>query len=123
MDMDRPWGEAPQIANFTNQPQGIGSTNLENANFGKLFDQFELNKQEVERSIAKILLQHPQISLRELTRIQPITKGLEEVITYFSIAAQSPKHKVDNQHIELIEWMGEDGVQREIALPRLEFGF
>jgi hypothetical protein len=121
MDMDRPWGEAPQIANFTNQPQGIGSTNLENANFGKLFDQFELNKQEVERTIAKIVGDKSQISLRELTNIQPITKGLEEVITYFSIAAQSPKHQVDNLNLDLIEWVGEDGVKRNVALPRVIF--
>ncbi len=123
MDMDRPWGEAPQIANFTNQPQGIGSTNLENANFGKLFDQFELNKQEVERTITKFLGDKSQITLRELTHLQPITKGLEEIITYFSIAAQSPKHKVDSLNNELIEWFGEDGVRRSITLPRLEFGF
>jgi Protein of unknown function (DUF3375) len=121
MDMDRPWGEAPQIANFTNQPQGIGSTNLENANFGKLFDQFELNKQEVERTIAKIVGDKSQISLRELTNIQPITKGLEEVITYFSIAAQSSKHQVDNLNLDLIEWVGEDGVKRNVALPRVIF--
>ena len=123
MDMDRPWGEAPQIANFTNQPQGIGSTNLENANFGKLFDQFELNKQELERGIAKHLVEKSQITLRELTHLQPITKGLEEIISYFSIAAQSPKHKVDSLNLDLIEWVGEDGIKRSIALPRLEFGF
>jgi chorismate mutase len=121
MDMDRPWGEAPQIANFVNQPQGIGSTNLENANFGKLFDQFELNKQELERAIAKVLGDKSQMSLRELTQIQPINKGLEEVITYFSIAAQSSKHKVDSQSSDTIEWLGEDGVKRNLVLPRVIF--
>ncbi len=121
MDMDRPWGEAPQIANFTNQPQGIGSTNLENANFGKLFDQFELNKQEVERTITKFLGDKSQITLRELTHLQPITKGLEEIITYFSIAAQSSKHKVDSHNNELIEWVGEDQISRNVTLPRVVF--
>jgi Protein of unknown function (DUF3375) len=121
MDMDRPWGEAPQIANFTNQPQGIGSTQLENANFGKLFDQFELNKQEVERSIAKVLGDKSQITLRELTHLQPITKGLEEIITYFSIAAQSSKHLVDSHHLDLIEWVGEDNVKRNLTLPKVVF--
>ena len=121
MDMDRPWGEAPQVANFTNQPQGIGSTNLENANFGKLFDQFELNKQELERGIAKYLGDKSQITLREITHLQPITKGLEEIISYFSIAAQSSKHKVDSLNLDLIEWVGEDDIKRNVALPRVTY--
>jgi Protein of unknown function (DUF3375) len=121
LDMDRPWGERPQVANFVNQPQGIGSTRLEEANFGKLFDQFELNKQELQKHIDKVLEGRKQLTLKELTQIQPIEKGLEEVISYFSIAAQSGKHLVDQKELDIIEWEGADNVKRSVALPKVTF--
>jgi Protein of unknown function (DUF3375) len=121
MDMDRPWGEAPQIANFANQPQGIGSTKLEGVSFGNLFDQFELNKQELERSIAQLLGENKQLSLKELTKMQPINKGLEEIISYFSIAAQSQKHIINGHQLDVIEWQGEDDVKRSVVLPQVIF--
>ena len=121
MDMDRPWGEPPQKANFANQPQGIGSSQFENAQFGQLFDQFELNKQELQGKINALLGKHNSITLKELSLIHPINKGLEEVISYFSIAAQSPKHIVNNHHLDVIEWQGEDEVMRSVALPQVTF--
>ena len=121
MDMDRPWGEPPQKANFANQPQGIGSSQFENAQFGQLFDQFELNKQELQGKINALLGKHNSITLKELSLIHPINKGLEEVISYFSIAAQSPKHVVNNHHLDVIEWQGEDEVKRSVALPQVTF--
>jgi hypothetical protein len=119
MDMDRPFSDPPQVANFANQPQGIGSTKLENANFTKLFDQFELSQQELRKNIDQALTKTSEISLRELTKVYPIDKGLEQVISYFSIAAQSKKHHVDSHKLEVIEWIGEDEVKREVALPRV----
>ena len=121
MDMDRPWGEPPQIANFTNQPQGIGSNQFEHVKLGLLFNQFELNKQELERNIARILANQSDITLKELTIIQPINKGLEEVISYFSIAAQSSKHIVNAHKLDIIEWQGEDAVKRSVVLPEVVF--
>lgn len=121
MDMDRPWGEPPQIANFANQPQGIGSNKLDEAEFGKLFDQFELSKQELQRNISTILAKNNEITLKELTLIHPINKGLEEIISYFSIAAQSPKHFINNNNLDSIEWQGEDLIQRSVVLPQVIF--
>ena len=121
MDMDRPWGEPPQVANFVNQPQGIGSNALENMEFGRLFDQFELNKQELEKNIAQLLITQSDITLRELTTIRPINKGLEEVISYFSIAANSAKHIINSDKLDIIEWQGEDAVKRSVALPEVVF--
>ncbi len=121
MDMDRPWGEAPQIANFANQPRGIGSTKLEGVSFGNLFDQFELSKQELERSIAQLLGENKQLSLKELTKMQPINKGLEEIISYFSIAAQSTKHIINGHQLDVIEWQGDDDIKRSVVLPQVIF--
>ncbi len=121
LDMDRPWGEPPQKANFANQPQGIGSNKLENVQFGRLFDQFELNQQELQRTINTLLEKNESITLKELSIIHPINKGLEEVISYFSIAAQSKKHSINSQNLDIIEWQGEDEVMRSVALPQVIF--
>lgn len=127
MDMDRPLGEPPQIANFTNQPKGIGSSQLENANFGVLFDQFELNKKELQKNIDTLLENYATITLKQLTQIQPIHKGLEEIITYFAIAAQSNQHIIDNQKVDIIEWnvlattANETDIVRSVALPQVTF--
>ena len=121
LDMDRPWGEPPQKANFANQPQGIGSNKLENVQFGRLFDQFELNQQELQRTIQTLLEKNESITLKELSIIHPIDKGLEQVISYFSIAAQSKKHVINSQNLDIIEWHGEDEVKRSVALPQVIF--
>lgn len=121
LDMDRPWGEAPQKANFANQPQGIGSNKLENMQFGRLFDQFELNQQELQRTINALLEKNESITLKELSLIHPIDKGLEQIISYFSIAAQSKKHIINSENLEIIEWHGEDEIKRSVALPQVIF--
>ena len=89
--------------------------------FGRLFDQFELNKQELEKNIAQLLITQSDITLRELTTIRPINKGLEEVISYFSIAANSAKHIINSDKLDIIEWQGEDAVKRSVALPEVVF--
>jgi Protein of unknown function (DUF3375) len=127
LDMDRPLGEPQQVANFSNQPQGIGSAKFENANFGVLFDQFELNKKELQQNIEKLLASQSTITLKQLTKFHPIDKGLEEIITYFSIAAQSNRHIIDNQQLEIIEWNvvpttpNEEEIVRSVALPQVIF--
>lgn len=121
LDMDRPWGEPPQVAHFVNQPKGIGSDKFEEANFGSLFDQFELNKQELQRNISHILEKQTSVTLRELTQKYPIEKGLEEIISYFSIATQSQKHNINSRLAEPIAWQGEDGIERVVDLPQVIF--
>ena len=75
----------------------------------------------MERNIKKVLGNQNFITLRELTLVQPINKGLEEVISYFSIAAQSSKHIVNAEKLDIIEWQGEDNVQRSVVLPQVVF--
>ena len=52
MSFDRPVSDPPQVANFKNQPSIIGSQQIEEANLEVLFDQFEMNRQELEDNIA-----------------------------------------------------------------------
>ena len=120
MSFDRPLGDPPQKANFQNQPTEIGSTQLDNANLGVLFDQFELNKQELEQNIAQLLQKQNSITLLEVIKTFPIKNGLAEVITYFSIATKSELHQIHGNVKEDIPWLTEDH-NRSITLPQVVF--
>jgi hypothetical protein len=46
---------------------------------------------------------------------------LEQIISYFSIAAQSKKHIINSENLDIIEWHGEDEIKRSVALPQVIF--
>jgi len=122
MSFDRPLGEPTHKANFRNQPTEIGSSKLEKANLGILFDQFEMNRQELENNVAQLLKHQSSITFSEVIKTYPIQNGLAEVITYFSIASKSEQHKIEPQHKETIPWMNEEtNAKKEIVLPQIVF--
>ncbi|MFK7932762.1 MAG: DUF3375 domain-containing protein [Saprospiraceae bacterium] len=124
LSLDRPLGEPKQVANFTNQPTEIGSTQLDNANLAPMFDGFEMDRQLLEENIASLLKKSAQISLAEVVKIHPIQNGLEEIITYFSIASTSTIHTIDTSVAAMIPWQieAEETAQaKEIRLPEIVF--
>ncbi len=122
MSFDRPIGNPPQRATFKNQPTEIGSTQLASANLGVLFDQFEMDRQQLETNITELLKNNQEITLSEVVRKYPIQNGLAEVLTYFSIAATSKKHLIRDDKKESIPWiLAEDiaSAKKEIHLPQV----
>ena len=122
MSFDRPIGNPPQKATFKNQPTEIGSTQLEAANLGVLFDQFEMDRQQLESNIAALLSDNQEVTLGEVVRKFPIQNGLEEILTYFSIAATSKKHLINTDKKEAILWLLEEeelAAKKEIHLPQV----
>ena len=122
MSLDRPLGNPPQTANFRNQPTEIGSSKIEKANLGILFDQFEMNRQELENNIAQLLEKQSSITFAEVIKSYPIQNGLAEVITYFSIASKSEQHKIETNNKEMIPWLHEETqTKKKITLPKVVF--
>lgn len=122
MSFDRPLGNPPQQANFKNQPEQVGSTQLEQANLNVLFDQFEMNRQELETNIHQLLQQQSTVTFGEVIKKFPIKNGLAEVITYFSIASKSDIHKIETTEKESIPWLHEETkTEKNIILPKLVF--
>lgn len=124
LSLDRPLGEPRQTANFTNQPTEVGSTQLDNANLAPMFDGFEMDRQLLEENINKLLKQNAQISLLEVVKNYPIQNGLEEIITYFSIASTSKIHTIDAAISVAIPWQmeSEESIQeKQIQLPEIIF--
>ncbi|MEM0991880.1 MAG: DUF3375 domain-containing protein [Bacteroidota bacterium] len=122
LSLDRPLGRKPQVANFKNQPTEVGSTQLEKAELEVLFDQFEMDKQVLESKIADLLQAQNQVSLGEVLKIYPIENGLEEIITYISIASKSNIHQIESTKREEIAWkLEETGQHKTIMLPKVVF--
>ncbi len=122
MSFDRPVSDPPQVANFKNQPTIIGSQQIEEAELDILFDQFEMNRQELEDNIAVLLEKQAQVSLLEVTKAYPVKNGLAEVLTYFSIANSDNPHLINEDQKEAIPWLAEEEArQKEIFLPQVIF--
>jgi hypothetical protein len=122
ISFDRPLGEPQHQANFKNQPKEVGSTQFGEANLGLLFDQFELNRKELEGNIETLLTKKSSITFAEIIKTYPIKNGLAEVITYFSIASKGEQHKIESVQKEDIPWLHEEtNIERKITLPKLVF--
>lgn len=60
----------------------------------QLFNQFFVDKKELESRISFLLNEKKSVSLQEVVEQYPIEKGLSEVVTYFAIASQHPRHEI-----------------------------
>jgi hypothetical protein len=61
-----------------------------------LYQQTYVNEDELYSNIHQALKKHSQISLKELTLLFPVRKGLEEIITYLNIASKYPNTVINN---------------------------
>ena len=121
MVMDRPLGQPPQMASFANQPRTLGGRELSQADLEKLFDQQSIDRETLLQNIESLLSDHSQVTLAEIIRRYPLTKGLAELITYVAIASNSPDHLINDQAFQQIAWL-EGDVQKVVRLPRVIYG-
>ncbi|PID57762.1 hypothetical protein CSB45_05925 [candidate division KSB3 bacterium] len=119
LPLERPLGEEPQEAVFENHPAEIGSDDLENADFQRLLNQFEINKESLLNRIRLRLHGSPQVTLLDVLEEYPLQDGLAELLTYFSIASQSSKHLIDDGQYDKIPLQGEH--RRVVRIPRIVF--
>ena len=68
-----------------------------------LFEQVYVDPQELQRRLRRLLRQHGQLSLQEVTQHYPIERGLTELLTYLNLASQDPKTIVHPEVTEAIE--------------------
>ena len=121
MVMDRPLGQPPQLASFANQPDTLGGRELSRADLEKLFDQLTIDREALVQNIETLLSDHFQVTLAEIIRRYPLTKGLAELVTYVAIASKSPHHLIDDEACQQIAWT-EGDIKKVVRLPRVIFG-
>ena len=85
-----------------------------------LFEQFVVDRLALENQIKKLLQHNDQVSLTEVTEVFPVEKGIAELVTYFSIAAESGA-VFDEDRQEEISWLEQDSTRKCVHIPRIIF--
>lgn len=85
-----------------------------------LFEQFVVDRLQLESQIKKLLQQNSQVSLREVTKVYPVEKGVAELVAYFSIAAETGA-VFDEERQEEISWLEQDSTKKCVHIPRVIF--
>lgn len=96
---DRPLFNPPQKVKFSKTNPEEGKSTSSNI---VLFEQFEINMNEMKDNIRAALKNKPQISFIDFVKEFPINKGVAEVVGYIEIAAKNNKHICNEEQHEYI---------------------
>jgi hypothetical protein len=86
-----------------------------------LFHQVYVDARLLAANVRRLLQREPQVTLGEVLRRYPATRGLAEVLAYLSLAARDARTLVDEDQEETVAILSADGRQRRIRLPRVVF--
>jgi hypothetical protein len=86
-----------------------------------LFDQVLVDRTRLQANIRRLLAEHHQVTLNEVTRAYPLQHGLAEVVAYLCIAADDADAVFDETAAETIAWRDVQGRERLARLPRVIF--
>jgi hypothetical protein len=86
-----------------------------------LYEQNHIDLIEMSDNIRRLLSQQIQISLVQVLKRFPATRGLAEIIAYVSLATASESHLVDRTHTDNVRYKTDLGQVRELEMPRVIF--
>ena len=92
---------------------------------GVLYSQVVIDKEQLLGHVRQVLQNRSQVTLRELCEMQPLQRGLAELVAYLQLAGDSFKTVIDEDVIDEILWRRDasDGKKQEkrARLPRVIF--
>lgn len=122
LPMERPLYKAPLKPVITDIELESGETDVDT---DALFAQVTVDRAQLAQHIRVCLRQRSQITLRELTELQPLRQGLAELVTYLQLGSESFNTVVDEDQRDIVLWQTsrEDGtaVMKQARLPRVIF--
>lgn len=86
-----------------------------------LFEQFYVDRAQLQSNIDQVLEQFPQASLGAVLEAHPLHKGLAELVAYFQIAAESRWADIDESRTQKLQWTTSTGAQREATVEHVIF--
>lgn len=119
LPLARPLGEPEAESRAFIHPQEQSEAEILPEDMSELFGQFFVDRSRLEASIRRMLQSKLQISLEELLKEYPLTKGLAELLTYYAIASSSSHHFIQKENKFKIVIEGEN--PRRILVPQLIF--
>lgn len=85
-----------------------------------LYLQVIIDKAQLARHIRHTLQERTQVTLRELTEMQPLQQGLAELVAYLQLGTETFKTVVDEDTVEIIAWQSA-AANKRARLPRVVF--
>jgi hypothetical protein len=86
-----------------------------------LFSQFVVDKAALAQRVRQALQQRSQITLAELLALNPLQKGLAELVTYLQLAAEQGAAVSDDSDEDIVIWRSLAGMPMRAHLPRVIF--
>ncbi len=86
----------------------------------KLYAQVYVDESLLQQNIKKLLQQRSQFTLKELSSVYPIQKGLSELVVYLKIAQNMPNSYIETQRDEVIV-EDEDKNRKRVVMDRVVF--
>jgi hypothetical protein len=118
LPMERPLFSPPLKPHLTGRPLLAGDQEIpDDALFGQSF----VDKELLALRIRRALQSRAQVTLGEIVAAHPLEHGLDELVAYFSLAAEDRKALIDERHTHQIVWQDREGKARQATLPVVVF--
>jgi len=85
------------------------------------YHQLYIDEQELRRHITSLLQHKPQCTLSEVIEAFPVNKGVAEMVSYLSIAKNSPTARIETADKERIGIVDFDGRSKKVIVPKIIF--
>lgn len=118
LPMERPLYRPPVKPHIEPGALDSGDADLDAA---VLFDQFHVDRAELESRLRRALQTRDQISLAALLEQSPLERGLAELVTWLALAADDPRALIDDQRDCVLDWQDASGVVRRATVPEVLF--
>jgi len=96
-------GEEEMISEFEDQPS-IAENIIDFNSLDRVVNGTYVNKIQLQKNVQRILNDKSPISLSEVLKEYPVTKGLAEVLGYFSLVPQNEKYFVNEGQTEYLQF-------------------
>jgi flagellar motility protein MotE (MotC chaperone) len=116
--MERPLHSPPVKPRIEQQILVEGESDVE---ADALFEQAYVDRERLRGRIRQALQTRDQISLAQLIEAHPLEQGLAELVTYLSLASESERAVIDDDHPQRVSWTDATGCVRCANIPRVLF--
>jgi hypothetical protein len=96
-------GEEAILSEFKDQPDVAGNI-IDFNSLGRVTNNSYINKVQLQKNVYRILNDKSSVSLGDVLKEYPITKGLAEVLGYFSLVPQNEKYFVNEERTEYLQF-------------------
>jgi hypothetical protein len=104
MPMERKFvAEEEIISEFKEQPN-VAPNIIDINSLDRVVNSNHINKAQLLKNVQRLLNKKPTVILSEVLEAYPITKGLAEVLGYFSLVPQNEKYFINHEQIEYLQF-------------------